>query len=127
MEDAALSARDISLDFSKAGSTGRKWNKMTAFFNAGVQEPARIFEAFKEAPAKTAAKTALYITLPSIALWTINHDQEWYRELPDYQKNLFGVSGRFIGGLTLYYKDRILRIPKPFGAGVLFGSLPEDS
>jgi hypothetical protein len=116
MDDAALSARDISLDFSKAGSKGRQINKVSAFFNAGVQEPARIFEAFKEAPAKTTAKTALYITLPSIALWTINHNQEWYQETPDWEKNTFWM---FKAGGTIY------RIPKPFGLGVLFGSLPE--
>lgn len=116
MEDAALSARDISLDFSKAGSKGRVWNKWTAFFNASIQEPARIFQAFKEDPVKTSVKTMAYITLPSIVLWSMNHDQDWYKELPSYQKNLFWC---FKAGDTVY------RIPKPFGLGVLFGSLPE--
>lgn len=116
MEDAALSARDISLDFSKAGSWGRPYNKITAFFNAGVQEPARILQAFKENPKGTAAKTMLAITLPSVALWTMNHDKDWYKELPMWQKNIFWV---FKAGDTIY------RVPKPFGLGVLFGSLPE--
>lgn len=116
MEDAALSARDVSLDFSKAGKTGREINKISAFFNAGVQEPARIFQAFKENPKKTALKTAMYITLPSIALWCMNHDKEWYKEMPDWQKNIFWM---FKAGDTVY------RIPKPFGLGVIFGSLPE--
>ena len=116
MDDAALSARDVSLDFSQAGKHGRNWNKIAAFFNAGVQEPARIVQAFKEHPAKTAAKTALYITLPSIALWTINHKQEWYQETPDWEKNIFWM---FKAGDTIY------RMPKPFGLGVVFGSLPE--
>ena len=116
MDDAALSARDVSLDFSKAGTYGRTINKVSAFFNAAVQEPARIFQAFKEKPKETAVKTALYITLPSVALWTINHNQEWYKELPEYQKNIFWC---FKAGDTVY------RIPKPFGLGVMFGSLPE--
>ena len=116
MDDAALSARDVSLDFSKAGTYGRAINKVSAFFNAAVQEPARIFQAFKEKPKETAVKTALYITLPSVALWTINHNQEWYKELPEYQKNIFWC---FKAGDTVY------RIPKPFGLGVMFGSLPE--
>lgn len=116
MDDAALSARDVSLDFSKAGTYGRTINKVSAFFNAAVQEPARIFQAFKEKPKETAVKTALYITLPSVALWTINHNQEWYKELPEYQKNIFWC---FKAG------DAVYRIPKPFGLGVMFGSLPE--
>ena len=116
VEDAALSARDISLDFSKHGVYGKNANKIIAFFNAGVQEPARIIQAFKENPKGTSAKIAMYITLPSVALWAMNHDQDWYKELPAYQKNLFWC---FKGGDTVY------RIPKPFGLGVLFGSMPE--
>ncbi|WP_110953037.1 LPD38 domain-containing protein [Anaerosinus massiliensis] len=116
IEDAALSARDISLDFSKHGVYGKTVNKAVAFFNAGVQEPARIIQAFKEDPAGTSARIGLYITLPSVVLWTMNHDQEWYKELPDYQKNLFWI---FKAG------DTVCRIPKPFGLGVVFGSLPE--
>jgi len=116
VEDAALSARDISLDFSQHGVYGKTANKVIAFFNAGVQEPVRIIQAFKENPVGTTAKVAMYITLPSIALWAMNHDQQWYKELPAYQKNLFWC---FKAGDTVY------RIPKPFGLGVLFGSMPE--
>lgn len=116
VEDAALSARDISLDFSQHGVYGKTANKIIAFFNAGVQEPARIIQAFKENPVGTSAKIAMYITVPSVALWAINHDQQWYKELPAYQKNLFWC---FKAGDTVY------RVPKPFGLGVLFGSMPE--
>ena len=116
VEDAALSARDVSIDFSKAGTYGRNWNKIAAFFNAGIQEPVRIAQAFKEDPKRTAVKTAMFITLPSVALWYMNHDKEWYKELPDWQKNIFWC---FKAGDTVY------RIPKPFGLGVVFGSLPE--
>lgn len=116
VEDAALSARDISLDFSQHGVYGKTANKVIAFFNAGVQEPVRIIQAFKENPVGTTAKVAMYITLPSVALWAMNHDQQWYKELPAYQKNLFWC---FKAGDTVY------RIPKPFGLGVLFGSMPE--
>ncbi|WP_094603469.1 hypothetical protein SPSIL_015270 [Sporomusa silvacetica DSM 10669] len=114
--DAALSARDVTLDFSKHGVYGKTANKIVAFFNAAVQEPVRIAQAFAENPRATSAKIGLYITTPSILLWAMNHDQDWYKELPSYQKNLFWV---FKGGETIY------RIPKPFGLGVLFGSLPE--
>lgn len=113
MGDAALSARDITLDFSKRGTWGKEANKIIAFFNAAIQEPNRIAQAFKENPAGTSAKIAMYITTPSVALWALNHDQDWYKELPDYQKDLFWLVK---GG------DTIFRIPKPFGLGVLFGS-----
>lgn len=113
MADAALSARDVTLDFSKSGVMGNKMNKISAFFNAAVQEPVRLTQAFKENPYGTSAKIGLYIVTPSVLLWTMNHDQDWYKELPSYQKDLFWV---FKAGDTVY------RIPKPFGLGVLFGS-----
>lgn len=113
MADSALSARDITLDFSKAGSAGRRLNQITAFFNAAVQEPVRMAQAFKENPIGTSAKIGTFIVAPSVALWSMNHDQDWYKELPQYQKDLFWV---FKAGDTVY------RIPKPFGVGVLFGS-----
>jgi len=91
-------------------------NKIIAFFNAGVQEPARILQALKEDPKRTSLQIAKWITLPSVALWAMNYNQQWYKELPAYQKNLFWC---FKAGDTIY------RIPKPFGLGVLFGSLPE--
>jgi hypothetical protein len=125
VEDAALSARDISLDFSKHGVYGKTANKVVAFFNAGVQEPARIIQAFQENPAGTSAKIAKYITLPSVALWTyIYSDEERrkeYQEMLPYEKNLFWnipVSKNIIS-------TGWMRIPKPFGLGVVFGSLPE--
>ena len=114
--DAALSAKDITLDFSKAGIFGKSANKIVPFFNAAIQEPARLVQAFKESPAGTSARIGLFITAPSMLLWSMNHDQEWYKELPQYQKDLFWI---FKSGETVY------RIPKPFGLGVFFGSGPE--
>jgi hypothetical protein len=113
MAEAALSARDVTLDFSKSGTWGKKYNQITPFFNAAVQEPARIIQAFKENKLGTSAKIGMYIVAPSVLLWSMNHDQDWYKELPQYQKDLFWV---FKAG------DTICRIPKPFGLGVLFGS-----
>jgi len=114
--DAALSAKDITLDFSKAGVFGKSANKIVPFFNAAVQEPARIVKAFKDDPKGTSARIGLYITAPSVLLWAMNHDQDWYKELPQYQKDLFWI---FKAGETVY------RVPKPFGLGVFFGSGPE--
>ena len=114
--DAALSAKDITLDFSKAGVFGKSANKIVPFFNAAIQEPARLVQAFKDDPGGTSAKIGLYITAPSVILWAMNHDQDWYKELPQYQKDLFWI---FKAGDTVY------RVPKPFGLGVFFGSGPE--
>lgn len=116
IEEAGLDAKDVTLDFSRGGELSRQANKMSAFFNATMQGTDRLARAFWNDPVGFNVKAGMYITLPSVVLWTINHDQEWYKELPEWQKNMCWV---FKAG------DTIWRIPKPFEPGIIYGSLPE--
>ncbi len=111
--EASMAARDVTLDFSKAGSGARHWNSIDAFFNASLQETAKIVQEAKRNPSVFAAKVGAAIVLPSVALWYLNHDQKWYQDRPDWEKNTFWF---FKKG------EDIIRIPKPFGLGVTFGS-----
>ena len=111
--EAALESRDITLDFSRRGSHTKKANQIIAFFNATIQGADKMARAFKENPRGMTVKTMLYITLPSILLWYMNKDDERYQELPQWEKDTFWI----IPG-----KENMYRIPKPFEAGVLFGT-----
>ena len=111
--EAALESRDITLDFSRRGSHTKKANQVIAFFNATIQGADKMARAFKEDPRGMTVKTMLYITLPSVLLWYMNKDDERYQELPQWEKDTFWI----IPG-----KDNMYRVPKPFEAGVLFGT-----
>lgn len=111
--EAALESRDITLDFSRRGTNTKKANQVIAFFNATIQGADKMARAFKEDPRGMTVKTMLYITLPSIMLWYMNKDDERYQELPQWEKDTFWI----IPG-----KENMYRIPKPFEAGVLFGT-----
>lgn len=111
--EAALESRDITLDFSRLGTHTKKFNQAVAFFNATIQGADKMARAFKENPRDMTVKTMLYITLPSIMLWYMNKDDERYQELPQWEKDTFWI----IPG-----KENMYRIPKPFEAGVLFGT-----
>ena len=111
--EAALESRDITLDFSRRGTHTKRLNQMTAFFNATLQGADKMARAFKEDPRGMTVKTMLYITLPSVLLWYMNKDDERYQELPQWEKDTFWI----IPG-----KENMYRIPKPFEAGVLFGT-----
>lgn len=111
--EAALESRDITLDFSRRGSHTKKANQVIAFFNATIQGADKMARAFKEDPRGLTVKTMLYITLPSILLWYMNKDDERYQELPQWEKDTFWI----IPG-----KENMYRVPKPFEAGVLFGT-----
>lgn len=112
-QEAALESRDITLDFSRRGTHTKKANQVIAFFNATIQGADKMARAFKEDPRGMTVKTMLYITLPSVMLWYMNKDDERYQELPQWEKDTFWI----ISG-----KENMYRIPKPFEAGVLFGT-----
>lgn len=111
--EAALESRDITLDFSRRGTNIKKANQVIAFFNATIQGADKMARAFKEDPRGMTVKTMLYITLPSVMLWYMNKDDERYQELPQWEKDTFWI----IPG-----KENMYRIPKPFEAGVLYGT-----
>lgn len=111
--EAALESRDITLDFSRRGSHTKKANQVIAFFNATIQGADKMARAFKEDPRGMTVKTMLYITLPSVLLWYMNKDDERYQELPQWEKDTFWI----VPG-----KENMYRVPKPFEAGVLFGT-----
>jgi len=114
--EAGYSARAVTLDFAQAGTTARAINQIIAFFNANLRGWGRVYSSFKEHPTRTAVKIFIGITLPSILLYFANRDDPRWKEIPQWQKDLFWIV--FIG-------DTIYRIPKPFELGMIFGSIPE--
>lgn len=116
MPAAGLAAREVTLDFQRVGAKMRALNMMTAFLNPGIQGIDRIMRAFKEHPTETTFKTLAAVTLPSIILWAVNHDDPRWKEIPQWQKDMFWI---------VFTDNAVFRIPKPFELGVIFGSLPE--
>lgn len=116
IQDAALESRDITLDFSRIGSHTKSWNKISAFFNASIQGTDKMFRAWRENPLDMTIRTAMFITMPSVLLWYLNKDDPRYQELPQWQKDIFWI---------IPTKDTLIKIPKPFELGILFGTVPE--
>ncbi len=114
--EAGLAAREVTLDFAKAGATAHALNRYIPFFNANIRGWDKMIISFKEHPTRTAAKVFMGITLPSIILYLVNRDDPRWDEIPQWQKDLFWI---------VMTEDNIFRIPKPFELGILFGSIPE--
>lgn len=116
LEKAGAMARDLTLNFARAGTKGRQINRYSAFFNATIQGFDKFCRLMYERPKETITFGVAYITLPTIALWLQNHDKDWYRDMPfdDKMKHwCFEVDGV------------IFKIPKPELPGYLFGSAVE--
>lgn len=114
---AAMQAREVNLDFSRGGRTGKVVNQVTAFFNPAVQGTSKLARtAFsKETAVKFWLKTILYVVLPSVLSWGLNKDDDEYKRLSRDLKDRYWL---FKAG------DKWIRIPKPEFVG-LFGSFAE--
>jgi hypothetical protein len=122
VERAGFESRNITIDFQKMGAKVGAWNAVSAFFNARIQGYLKLYDTFKnpETRYKALYLSSSLITLPTILLWYANHDDERYKELPQWQKDLFWI---FITGEG---KDTtIWRAPIPFELGFIFKTLPE--
>lgn len=113
--EGGFASREVTVDFQRIGAKMAALNAITAFQNVSIQGFDRTLRALKENPKAMSAATAL-ITTASIAAWVANKDEEWYREVPQWERDLFW---HIKGG------DVIFRIPKPQELGIMFGSVPE--
>ena len=115
-------ARDLTLDFQRKGGDQvvRAMNIVTAFWNANIQGTDKMVREFtnKETRLPTLMRSLLGITLPSLILWAVFHDDDRWKNLPDWRKNFFW-------NIPIGKTGPILSIPKPFELGIIFGSLPE--
>jgi hypothetical protein len=120
--EGALAARDVTIDFARAGTISRQVNQIMAFFNAGTQGFDKLARELRDRPQVVLPRIAAYITIPSIALYLAQRDDPAYQEVPAWQKVMAWV---------IVDRDRagnlkhIWRIPKPPELGILFGSIPE--
>lgn len=127
---SACAAKDLTVNFSRAGSWGARLNEAVLFYNAGVQginKLGRTIGAFEAMPWQRyqtrrgnlmkAARRGSILTIAAMALYLANKDKRWWKEKPEYEKWNY---------LYIDWADGYpqIRLPLPFEAGALFGSLP---
>ncbi|MEO0742999.1 MAG: LPD38 domain-containing protein [Bacteroidota bacterium] len=116
--EVTLAGREVTVDFGAAGKTTGAYNQVVPFFNVAFQGPRALARALKERPAHTGFALIAYATLPALALWRLNKDEEWYQEMPDeerYSHFYVRVPGT----------DTILRFPRAFEIHLGAATYPE--
>jgi len=123
--DAGYAGREISTDFAVMGAnhflTG--YMRTVPFLNAMVQSQDRVFrEAFISKkydgnPTRMAMKAFLGITLPTLALYLVNRDDEDYQNIPDYEKR---TNWHIKVG-----DNRFVKVPRPYDVGFVYATMPE--
>jgi hypothetical protein len=105
----------MDFNMSGNGTAAKVLISTVPFLNARIQGLYRMGRGAAEHPGTFFAKSAL-IAAASLVLWWLNHDDERYKELEDFEK--FAWYHFWIG-------DMHFRIPKPFETGVLFSTSVE--
>lgn len=108
-------AQDVTVNFTRSGTIGRNLNIVTAFFNSNVQGIDKAYRTAKGNPAQYVLKGLGWLTLPALALWAVNRQEEWYKNLPEEYK---------YGNLFIPTPGGPLRVPIPFEPGLFFMSIP---
>lgn len=114
--DAALEAREATIDFSRGGSLLKVVNQYIPFLNARVQARLQVAEALRNDTKNTLAKIFTATTIPAIASYAYNklNYPELDADIPDQDKrNYFNI----ITGSTTDDKGRTVptRIVIPKG------------
>jgi Large polyvalent protein associated domain 38/C-terminal domain on Strawberry notch homologue/P-loop containing NTP hydrolase pore-1 len=116
---ATMAARGSTVDFQVGGSDVRALNQVTAFVNARVRGLAQAANAFNKNPEGFVFRAQASITLVSAILWYLNHDDDDYDEIPDWEKSAFWHVP------APWTDSGFIRFPKPFELGMVFGTMFE--
>lgn len=85
---AATQGRKAYLDYVERGTSAvAQWMAQTTpFMRPHILGVKQAYEAFTQRPLQTSAKAAMFVTLPTAALYYLNYLQDKYGNLPDDQK-----------------------------------------
>ncbi|MEM4234444.1 MAG: LPD38 domain-containing protein [Candidatus Methanomethylicaceae archaeon] len=119
---AMIAAKELTVDFTRAGTIVWFLNSIIPFLNPAIQDLSRVRRLFATKPRTTLIRGFMYITLPVTAMWLLNSDEDWWNELPYWRRILFVH-------IPLYKKGEakpsaIIALPLPFTFGMIFGALP---
>ncbi len=118
--EAIHEARRTTLDFSRAGGhpTVRYLNTLIPFWNASVAGVDKLVTELTGPNRKAVARRLAVLAGISVLAYLFARTDDRYKELEDWERNYFWH-------LPLGPGAPLLRIPKPFEAGIIFGSVAE--
>ncbi|OMF98171.1 hypothetical protein BK147_11155 [Paenibacillus sp. FSL R7-0337] len=117
LQAALQAAQDITVNFKRRGALSREIDKVFPYFNAAAQGLDKTIRTYKDNPAKALTKSILAITIPTLALYALNHDDPAYQRLSRRQKDAFLMIPK--GDGTFF------KVAKPQEQGTIFSDIPE--
>jgi hypothetical protein len=126
--EALEAAKEVTVNFARAGNIARAYNQMTPYFSASFAGQRKMLrslagmEGLNDADRArrmsfAMANALVGITAPAFAVWALTYNEDWYRDLPEWRKRHF-INMKWPGS------DTILSFPLPFELGTIAASLP---
>lgn len=127
--EALEGAKEITINFARAGALARAYNQMTPYFSASLAGQRKLLRALTGMEGRTDAersrlqKAALMnglfgLTAPGMAAWALVKDEKWFQDLPEWRRRHF-INFRLPGS------DTVLSLPLPFELGTIFVTMPQ--
>ncbi|GIN38373.1 LPD38 domain-containing protein [Heyndrickxia oleronia] len=107
-------ANDVTVNFNRRGNFTKELDAFIPYMNAAVQGINKTYRSFKDQPLLTAIKGFSAITIPTVVLYAINHNNPEYNKLSNNVKDNNFLIPNGDGTFT--------KIPKPMELGPIFGS-----
>lgn len=114
-----------SIDFTRGSIVMRSLNRLVPYTSATVNANRKFIETLLGRNGDVAQKQAILrgfvnITIPTLALWWLNKDEDWYQEIPEWRRMNYW-----------YFKlpgvEKPFEMPKPYELGKVFGNVPESA
>lgn len=121
--EAMLAAKEITTNFTRAGHVARAINQLVPYYAPNLAGKRKLYRVMTGAEGK-AAQAAFFqrafanIGGMSLAVYAWNAlfgEDDWREDLPQWQRENYW-------NLKLHGTDEILKIPKPFELGQIFGT-----
>jgi len=92
-KDAAMLARQSTIDFNRGGTLTKVVNQFVPFLNARVQGRVTLAQALRKDPKGTLAKTAISVGLPGMAAYAWNrlYYSDLYDDIPEHIKQNYFI------------------------------------
>ncbi len=145
--EAGFRAREVTLDYMRAGAQVKALSSFVPFMNIGIQGIDRMVRGWKEDPIGFTARASAALTVPTLLNWAANRNDSRYKDAPNWEKDLYWIiptnkwepaaniqdamarpddlRRQAADGTWEVNNGSTLRISKPFELGLLFASVPE--
>lgn len=115
-----VASKQVTIDFTAGGEFARAMNRVVPFYNAAFQGPRATIQAAKRRPGLFVMKGLSSFTIPTLVLWWMNKDEDWWKEMSTRERGAFWHIPVDLGT-----EKHLIRIPRAFFEMSMFASLPE--